>query len=131
MAVGGWSLLHLRNRPHPVEADGRARVTGSCGDTMEMCLTFASGRVVRTSRRTDGCGYSLNCILAATRLAVGRSPAEILDIDADTIGKAAGGLPEDHRHCATLAARTLHEAVDHYMKRGCCASEICNRGVRE
>ncbi len=54
-------------------------------------------------------------LLAASRLAKAKSPVEVLDIDPKAISKAAGGIPEDHQHCAVLAAQILHLAVDKYM----------------
>lgn len=64
----------------------------------------------------DECVYSVNCLVAAADLAKGKTPEAILDIDADAIRAAIGDLPTDHRHCASLAADTLHSAIDGYMK---------------
>ena len=59
---------------HP---DGKACITGKCGDTMEIRLKFYEDRVSKTSHWTDGCAYSLNCVLAAANLARGKTPDEI------------------------------------------------------
>ncbi len=124
-SVGLWILVHLLRQPRLKTADGRARITGTCGDTMEIRLKFKAGRVTDTAHDTDGCSYSLTCILAAVRLSGDKSPEEILDIDADAVARYAGGLPEDHRHCAVLAVKTLHSAVDDYMQRQCgCACSV-------
>jgi nitrogen fixation NifU-like protein len=98
-------------------ADGQSRVTGSCGDSMAVRLTFIGQRVVAATARSDGCAYSCTCALAAARLARGRTAAEILDISPAAIGRAAGGVPEDHRHCTTLAAAALQAAVDDHMQK--------------
>lgn len=60
--------------------------------------------------------YSLNCFLVAAEQAKGKTSQAILDIDAGTIEKSVGGLLKDHFHCASLAAETLHSAVDNFMK---------------
>jgi NifU-like protein involved in Fe-S cluster formation len=98
--------------------DGQARVVGVCGDVMEIRLKFAGGLMVEGSPWTNGCAHSFNCVVAAVDLATGKTPEEILDIDSATIGAAVGCLPREHRHCAALAAETLHAAIDNYMQAG-------------
>jgi len=95
--------------------DGHARLTGSCGDTMEIFLKFEDGLVKRSSFLTDGCGPSIACASFAAEMAVGKNPDEILAITGDEILEKLGGLPEDHRHCAFLAGETLQEALHDYM----------------
>jgi NifU-like protein involved in Fe-S cluster formation len=115
--VGIWFWAHYRMNPRLDAPDGKARITGRCGDTMEICLQFEADKVVKSTHWTDGCTFSFNCAMAAADLAKGRTPQALLDIDADAIQKAIGGLPEDNMHCAELAAETLHSAVNDYMKR--------------
>lgn len=114
--VGIWFAVYYRLNPDSDAANGKARITGTCGDTMEIGLQFKQDRVVASTGWTDGCVYSLNCILAAAELAKGKTPQAILDVDAGMIEKSVGGLSRDHFHCASLAAETLHGAVDDYMK---------------
>jgi len=114
--VVAWFLVYYWLNPHLEKADGKACVTGRCGDTMEIRLTFAGNRVAETSYQTNGCVYSLNCVCAAADLAKGKTPDEILAIDADLIQASMGGLPRDHMDCASLAAETLQAALDDYMR---------------
>jgi NifU-like protein involved in Fe-S cluster formation len=112
-----WFAVYYWLNPQLKHPDARARLTGTCGDTMEIGIQFDRKHVaVETFCWTDGCIASLNCIHAAADLAKGKSVDAILDIDADTIQQSIGGLPKDHWHCATLAASTLHSAVDDYMR---------------
>lgn len=97
-------------------ADGYGRVTGSCGDTMEIFLRFEKGRVKHASFQTDGCGSSTVCGSFAAELALGKTPDELIDITGETILEILGGLPEEDRHCAFLAVDALHESLDHYMR---------------
>lgn len=100
----------------PMEApDGYARVTGSCGDTIEIFLKFNGDRVESASFRTDGCGASTVCGSFAAELALGKDPDELLDVTGDTILEILGGLPEEETHCAYLAGDTLQEALNDYM----------------
>jgi nitrogen fixation protein NifU and related proteins len=112
-----WFLGHYFLAPHLDRVDGQGRITGTCGDTMEIKLKFKTDTVRRSSYWTDGCIYSLNCIYQAAELAKGKTPAEILDMGTDDICRAVGGLPADHLHCASLAVDTLHAGVDHYMQK--------------
>jgi nitrogen fixation NifU-like protein len=112
-----WFVIHYWLNPSVENPDGEARITGRCGDTMELCLKFRNDRVVETSHWTDGCAYSLNCAWIAADLAKGKTPDEIIEIDADRIQASIGGLPKDQIHCAELAAETLQAALDDYMKR--------------
>jgi len=102
----------------PIEnPDGYGRIAGTCGDTMEIFLRFKEGRVAEASFLTDGCGPSMICGSLAAELAHGKDPDELVEITEEAILEAIGGLPDDDRHCALLAANTLWEAVDYYMKR--------------
>jgi len=95
--------------------DGYARLTGSCGDTMEIFLRFENYVVKQASFQTNGCGSSIVCASFAAEMAIGKDPDEILEITGDAILEKLGGLPEDVRHCAFLASETLQDALHHYM----------------
>ena len=99
------------------DPDGHARVHGKCGDTMEIFLKFDGEQVEEALFQTDGCGSSIACASFAAELARGKSPDQILEISGDSILKELGGLPEDQRHCAFLAAETLEAALHDYMMR--------------
>jgi nitrogen fixation protein NifU and related proteins len=117
VTIGLWIGIHYWLAPHVESPDGKARITGTCRDTMEISLKFKEDRVVESAYWTDGCAYSLNCVCSAADLAKGRTPDEVLEIDADLIQESMGGLPEDHLHCASLAAETLQAALDDFMRR--------------
>ncbi len=82
---------------------------------MEIDLKFRGDRVSETSYWTDGCAYSLSALYAAADLAKGKTPDEIIEIDADLLQKTIGGLPRDQMHCVELAAETLQSALEEYM----------------
>ena len=88
-----------------------ARVTGPCGDTMEVWLKAESGRVAKAAVYTDGCDTSLLCALTACFWSEGRSLEEVGKTRAEDLLEELKGLPEASRHCAVLAAWTLREAA--------------------
>ena len=95
---------------------GHGRVTGTCGDTMEVFLRVEDGMVSDASYVTDGCGCSAVCASVACELAIRNSVERLADITGETILEVLGGLPEDDVHCAFLAAETLQAALDACMK---------------
>lgn len=95
--------------------DGYGRLTGSCGDTMQVFLKFENDQVQEASFLTDGCGASAVCGSFAAELALGKSPEELIEITGDAILKILGGLPKEDEHCAFLAGETLQEALNEYM----------------
>jgi nitrogen fixation NifU-like protein len=99
------------------DPDGKARLTGSCGDTMEIRLRFKNGRVTRADYWTNGCVHSLNCIGSAAGLAKGKDPLGICEIDAVRIEQDMGGLAADWKHCALLAEETLQAALEDHMSK--------------
>ncbi len=116
--LGLWIIV--LNRINPTlgtmdEPDVVALATGKCGDSMKISLRFDNNRVVDAKYWTNGCRSSNECGAAATRLALNRTPEEIVDIDYRAIHDAVGGLPEDDWHCATLAAGVLQESLRMYM----------------
>lgn len=96
--------------------DAAAELRGTCGDTMAMFLRFQNERVCVATFETDGCGPSVVCGSVAAEMAVGKNVEELLDITGDQVLSRAGQIPEDHHHCAFLAASVLHEAVNRFMR---------------
>ena len=91
--------------------DGYAKVTGPCGDTVEIFLHIRDGRIREIRYTTDGCMTSHAAVSAATEMARGKPLRECLKINQSSILDHLGGLPEDSQHCALLAAITLHKAL--------------------
>jgi nitrogen fixation NifU-like protein len=94
------------NRP-----DGYAKVTGPCGDTVEIFLRVMNEKIRDIRYTTDGCMTSHAAVSAATEMARGKPLRECLKINQSSILDHLGGLPDDSQHCALLAAITLHKAL--------------------
>ena len=107
--------MNPRNVGDMEEADGLAKVTGSCGDTIEMWLRVKDGTIADVTFMTDGCGTSIASGSMVTEMVRGRSISEAQKISQQDVLTALGGLPEESEHCALLAANTVKEAIRDYL----------------
>ena len=97
------------------DANGYAKVHGECDDMVEIWLRIDGGKVRSGSFMSNGCGYSKHCCNTALQLAEGMKPAEALAMTQAQVLETTGPLPEDHEHCAKLAANTIVLAVENYL----------------
>ena len=98
------------------DPDASASLKGTCGDTMEIYLKIEKDRIIKAGAFTDGCGSSMVCGSVTAEMAEGKTVAEAMSIRPEDVIDVLGGLPEEERHCAFLAAGTLNEALDRYMR---------------
>jgi nitrogen fixation NifU-like protein len=115
------------------DANGRAKIKGPCGDTVEVWLRIDGGRIRKATFMSDGCGYSQYCCSVATRLAEGMPTNQAAEMTQQQVLDAVGTLPEDHRHCALLAANTIKAAIADYRAAPSTASlwQRLQRGFRK
>ena len=142
-AYGELGFQRWRNPQHRglmPEADGHGRVTGRCGDTIELFLKFENERVMRATFMTDGCGSSTVCGSLAAELALGKNPDELAAVTGEKILEALGRFPKEDEHCAFLAAESLQNALDDYMRqqtalaalgKACVRSEIADGAKKQ
>jgi nitrogen fixation NifU-like protein len=104
-----------RNAGSIPNADGFAGITGPCGDTMKIWLRVKEEVIRKATFWTDGCGPSIASGSMVTELAKGKTIREAMRIAQKDVLAALGGLPEESRHCALLAADTLKESVKDYL----------------
>jgi len=107
--------MNPRNLGNIENPDGFARVTGPCGDTMEIWLRVKDGTITNASFMTDGCGTTIASGSMVTEMSKGKCVSEALKISQQDVLSALGGLPEESKHCALLAANTLKEAIRDYL----------------
>jgi nitrogen fixation NifU-like protein len=107
--------MNPRNAGIMQDADGFARVTGPCGDTMEIWLRVTNDTITRLTFMTDGCGTSIASGSMVTEIAKGRRIDEAQRISQQDVLDALDGLPQESEHCALLAANTLKAAIRDYM----------------
>ena len=76
-----------------------------CGDILELWARVGKdGRIVEARYQTRGCTASIATGSALTELLAGRTAAELGKLDRTTIEAAVGGLPNESKHAAMLAA---------------------------
>ena len=90
---------------------------GSCGDTMQFFLKIRDNIIEKANFITDGCGATVACGSQTTMLIEGRSLDFAENLKEKDIDMALNGLPEDHKHCAELAIRTLRRLIEKYKYR--------------
>ncbi|MBE0479986.1 MAG: iron-sulfur cluster assembly scaffold protein [Dehalococcoidia bacterium] len=103
--------MNPRNVGALQDADGFARVTGPCGDTMEIWLRVKVDTIVEAGFMTDGCGTSIASGSMVTEMAKGTTISKAHMISRQDVLNALGGLPQESEHCALLAANTLKAAI--------------------
>jgi len=107
--------LNPRNLGEMDNPDGFGKVTGPCGDTMEISLKVRNSIITDAKFITDGCGTTIACGSIGTDLTRGKSIQEALNLSQKVIMDTLGGLPESDAHCALLTANALYEAIRNYL----------------
>jgi len=87
---------------------------GPCGDTMQFFLKITDNIIKKANFITDGCGATVAAGSQMTLLIKGKSLEFAEKITPEDLDKALKGLPEDHKHCAELAVRTLSRAINKF-----------------
>lgn len=113
--IGHWQKP--RNWGIMADAEGYGKVTGPCGDTVEISLKVKDRTIQKCTFDTDGCGTTIACASIITEMVTGKTVIEARRINESSIIEFCGGLPEDDRHCARLAANTLQKALDDYDEK--------------
>jgi len=103
-----------RNLGELEDANGFARVTGPCGDTMSIWLRVDGATIINAGFLTDGCGTTIASGSMVTEMVKGKSVSEAHKITQRDVLDALGGLPQESEHCALLAADTLQAAIRDY-----------------
>jgi nitrogen fixation NifU-like protein len=116
VAIDHWQ--NPRNFKRIENPDVYAKVTGPCGDSMEMFLHMKDNTISECGFQTDGCGTTIICGSVVMELAQKKSITQALSlVSADRILEILGGLPDPDVHCAQLAAETMRKALADYISR--------------
>jgi nitrogen fixation NifU-like protein len=97
--------------------DAFQKIKGPCGDTMKIGLKIKDDIITDARFWTDGCGATIACGSMLTKMTIGLSVKNAKMITKDNLIKALLGLPDEHIHCAKLAASCLQNAIRKYIKQ--------------
>ncbi len=104
-------------KPKEEEITIASKYLGNCGDLMQFFLKINDNGIIEDVHFiTDGCGASVAAGAQTTLLIEGKSIEEAKKVLPNEIDKALGGLPKGHKHCASLAIRSLRSAILEFEK---------------
>jgi nitrogen fixation NifU-like protein len=103
-----------RNVGEISDADGVGKITGICGDTVQIQIRVEDERIKESGFITDGCGTSIACGSMLTEMIKDKTIEEALTITSEDLLHSLDGLPEEYVHCSVLAVNVLREAIDDY-----------------
>lgn len=109
-------LFNAKNIGRIKKSDSHVRITGVCGDTIEMTLSIRDGTIQNVEFITDGCGFTVACANYVARTVKGKSIEEALVIEPDDVDRYFEGLPKENKHCAKLAVMTLRALLEEYRR---------------
>ena len=96
------------------DANGNARLTGSCGDTVEIWVHVGQEAVEHASATSDGCADSILACCTVASLVRGMPVETARSLSEKDVLSVLKDFPQSSVHCVALALDTLHEALDDY-----------------
>ena len=93
------------------KADGYAKKSGDCGDTVEFFLNVEDEIIHNLSYDINGCLNTNACCNAVISLVEGKPLEDAWEISPEQVANLLQTLPEDHFHCAELVVGTLYLAL--------------------
>ena len=106
-----------RNVGEISNADGVGKLTGTCGDTVQISIRVENGKIKESMFISDGCGTSIACGSMLTEMIKDKTIEEALMINSNDLLRSLDGLPEEYVHCTVLAVNVLQAAIDDYKKK--------------
>jgi len=107
-------FLYPQNIGKIDNSDSWSRITGVCGDTVEIFLSIEQGMIKDIKFWTDGCGFTIVCCSYVTRTVKKKTIEEAYQKSPEEVDEYFGGLPEENKHCAHLSVNTLRAAIEKY-----------------
>ena len=98
-------------------ADQVTDLVGPCGDPMKMSFSVEGGRIADAKMQILGCPGAVASGCAVVNLTKGKTLDEAAELDLDLLYKELEKLPDKKIHCARLAIKTLHKAIEEYREK--------------
>ena len=96
--------------------DAYAEIIGPCKDTMKIYLKIKNNIITKGVFWTDGCGATIAAGNKLIKISLGKNIDTVSKISNKDLIESLDGLPDEHLHCAKLAADTIHKAIKNYHK---------------
>ncbi len=114
-------LDHFRN-PRNVgeiaDADGVGAIGDpGCGDFVKMWIKVKDEHVSDVKFQCRGCPAAIATTSIFTELVQGMHIDRAAEFSEETVEEAAGGLPEEKKHCSNLGPGALYNAIVNYITR--------------
>ena len=98
------------------QADQETEMTGTCGDTMKVCLKINQNIIKDIRYQVLGCPGAVASAMAAAELVKGNRLEDARAVNDNDIFNLLEDIPEKKHHCIQLAVKTLHKTLDEYQK---------------
>lgn len=99
------------------KASTHGRITGPCGDRVDVWLRIDNDVIREATFLSNGCGHSIYCCSTAAYLVENWTVTSALEVSQSDVLAETGPVPEDHQHCALLAANTIKLAIQNYIQK--------------
>lgn len=99
-----------------VNADQMSEMTGSCGDTMSICLKVEKDIIQDIRYQVLGCPGAVASAMAVADLVKGKSVTEATRLNDGDVFRLLEEIPAQKHHCIQLAVKTLHKALAEYSQ---------------
>ncbi|MCU0588561.1 MAG: iron-sulfur cluster assembly scaffold protein [Syntrophobacteraceae bacterium] len=98
------------------DADQVSAMTGSCGDTMSICLKLEDGVIQDVRYEVLGCPGAIASAMAVVDLIKGKRIPDARSLNDGDVFRALESIPAQKHHCIQLAVKTLQKALDEYTQ---------------
>lgn len=98
-------------------ADQITDLTGPCGDSMKISMNIEGGMIDDAKIQVLGCPGAVASACAVVNLAKGMTLEEAASLDLDQLYMELEKLPDQKVHCARLALKALHKALEGYQEK--------------
>jgi nitrogen fixation protein NifU and related proteins len=98
------------------DADQISEMTGTCGDTMRICLKIENGVILDARYEILGCPGAIASAMAVVDLIKGKRIADARNLNDGDVFRALEDIPAQKNHCIELAVKTFQKALNEYIK---------------
>ena len=99
------------------DADQVSEMTGTCGDTMRICLKVENGVILDARYQVLGCPGAIASAMAVVDLIKGKKIADARTLNDGDVFRVLEDIPAQKNHCIQLAVKTFQKALDEYTQK--------------